>query len=378
MIHELLKSPCTNSSASLALDQILNGSAGYGPSGSSSTTVPSDPTTRYVDLGKQYTLGSGRYGHVGMVKAVRDGKSTEEIYACKTLLYVKDEDKEKIGREIKLLKSLRHPNIVEYVDFYIVDDTGEYNPNGNRARLVMECCDGDLVAYLEKSTKAQNEMNQYTRSLTTKPSVENSTEEDRRVEDEPVRNSTRSATGLPQPIIWRCLDHIASALFLCHYRTELPPDRQKPKVSPERVIHRDVKPPNILTKLATGRPDEEIIFKLADFGISVEKKNAHTTFVGNFCAPGQDPNEHDEDEEEGEDDGDDVENYNEEGPGDDDDEIGFYWTTEKKRRLLASEPNSAAYGTQLRELMADCVALKPSKRPSIWEVWQTIQPNLNK
>eukprot|EP01004_Peranema_trichophorum_P003267 NODE_2264_length_1634_cov_48.102581_g1940_i0.p1 GENE.NODE_2264_length_1634_cov_48.102581_g1940_i0~~NODE_2264_length_1634_cov_48.102581_g1940_i0.p1 ORF type:complete len:252 (-),score=31.97 NODE_2264_length_1634_cov_48.102581_g1940_i0:798-1553(-) len=78
-------------------------------------------------------IGKGSFGQVFLVKSSKDGQS----YVMKQIDMSKLNRKEKTTalREVKLLSSLNHPNIVRYVDSFVT-------PSPEYLCIVMEYCDG--------------------------------------------------------------------------------------------------------------------------------------------------------------------------------------------------------------------------------------------
>ncbi|ORY02520.1 Pkinase-domain-containing protein [Basidiobolus meristosporus CBS 931.73] len=98
----------------------------------------------------RHILGTGNFSVVHLVA----DKQTGENYACKvidkTRFFMKPKVKEAFAREVKILKTLNHPNIVSFVSCYDTEET---------LWIVMELVTGgDLLAYItEKGTLPESE-----------------------------------------------------------------------------------------------------------------------------------------------------------------------------------------------------------------------------
>lgn len=76
---------------------------------------------RYLNLNLSYYLGEGSYSSVFLVKRVSDG----ETYALKKVKMEELSEKEKTNaiNEIRILASIKHPNIVSYKEAFIEEAT---------------------------------------------------------------------------------------------------------------------------------------------------------------------------------------------------------------------------------------------------------------
>lgn len=149
------------------------------------------------------TLGSGSFGKVFKVCEKRTGKT----YACKEINYGKMSEKEKelLVSEVNILRELRTPQIVRYID-RVLDKTI------TKIYIIMEyCAGGDLAAY--------------------------------------IRRHRRERTYVKEEVIWNVLIQVVIALNACHEH------------KPTKVLHRDIKPGNIML-------DGQQKIKLGDFGLS--------------------------------------------------------------------------------------------------------------
>jgi serine/threonine protein kinase len=79
-------------------------------------------------------LGQGSYGRV--YKAQKDG----EFYAIKEFFIDYKQITAECKNEVNILKSLDHPNVIRYVQDFVLDDifyiVTEYAPNGTLQELI--------------------------------------------------------------------------------------------------------------------------------------------------------------------------------------------------------------------------------------------------
>jgi non-specific serine/threonine protein kinase/NIMA (never in mitosis gene a)-related kinase len=89
------------------------------------------------------SIGQGMYGQVFLARNKLENKN----YAIKRINFqdIAEKDKNNIENEVKLLKELRHPNIVSYKDSFL-DKDNYYN-------IVMIYCDGGDIYSKIKSQK---------------------------------------------------------------------------------------------------------------------------------------------------------------------------------------------------------------------------------
>jgi eukaryotic-like serine/threonine-protein kinase len=196
----------------------------------------SEPQLRFIaNYQLEQKLGVGGFGEVYLAK----NSKTRELVAIKIMLPETNADdykRESFLREVENMKALNHPNIVQLKN---------YGPSEQGFYFVMEYCDqGTVIDF----------MNQKGGVLSIKEAV---------------------------PI---CLE-ILSALEYAHQAT-IPYVKLAGGgfTSAKGLVHRDVKPNNILLKTVNGQR----VAKLGDFGLSKSFENAGLTqlttvgFAGSF------------------------------------------------------------------------------------------------
>lgn len=146
--------------------------------------------------------------------------------------------------EMELLKSLQHPNVVEYIDAFIDVSRGRARETG---ALFTEWCDLGSLGDFE------------TKML------------DRR-------------TKVPEAFVWHVLKALIDAVHYCH---------RGPGGGGqwESVVHRDIKPDNVFLK-SPRRAGDYAIVKLGDFGSAIGASDPrYHTYNGRRGTPGWEPPE---------------------------------------------------------------------------------------
>ncbi|ODV62046.1 serine/threonine protein kinase KIN3, partial [Ascoidea rubescens DSM 1968] len=189
-------------------------------------------------------IGKGSFGYVRKVKRKNDGK----LFVRKEISYDRMDPKERsqLVAEIRILKTVSHPNIVQYIYH-------EHDSDTSMVYLYMEYCDnGDLSKV--------------------------------------IKNAKTTGNHVPEDLVWSIFAQLVSALYRCHYGVDPPPIKDNifkstPSSSlshPENinndkvVIHRDIKPDNVFLL-------KNNIVKLGDFGLAkllTCENDLASTYVG--------------------------------------------------------------------------------------------------
>jgi len=164
----------------------------------SHSTPPTDPT-------------SPGQGSFGIIRKVR--RKTDNAILCrKEISYSRMSDREKsqLAAELDILKTLRHPNVVQYY-------SREHIKTSHDIHLYMEYCgNGDLGGYIKKLRE---------------------------------RNVLAE-----EEFVWSIFAQLVGALYRCHYGEDAPGPGQEAvvrqgkvlqsKVGHRVILHRDLKPEN--------------------------------------------------------------------------------------------------------------------------------------
>ncbi|KAM3419032.1 hypothetical protein BST61_g4987 [Cercospora zeina] len=184
-------------------------------------------------------IGQGSFGVIRKVRRKIDG----EVICRKEISYTRmsDREKEQLHAELRILESLRHPNIVQYYH-------RQHLKSSHDLHLYMEYCgNGDLGGYIRKLKE---------------------------------RNKTAD-----EEFIWAIFAQLVGALYRCHYGEDPPPAgkegnmrKGKALVSKQGhtvILHRDLKPENVFL-------GENNSVKLGDFGLSkiIASHDFASTYVG--------------------------------------------------------------------------------------------------
>ena len=198
------------------------------PNRSSTTASSSSSTSASVrDEFSGALVSEGTLGQYDVLKAIGKGKfsvvyrasrkSDGRLVAVKKVAIVDIMDKktrEKTLKEVKLLQSLEHPNVVAYLDAFLDGDDGTSGSPSSRSG------NSDLIIVLEWA-----EAGDLKRQL---------------------RKAIQKHARFEERIIWRYFSQIADAIGYMHSK---------------RIMHRDLKPANIFL-MADGT------IKVGDLGLS--------------------------------------------------------------------------------------------------------------
>jgi NIMA (never in mitosis gene a)-related kinase len=148
------------------------------------------------------TIAAGAYGTVSTVRRLEDGS----VFVWKEICYagLSLKERKQLITEASLLRDLRHPNIVEYIDRIVDSARGTIY-------LVMEHCTGGDLGSLLLACRKKHDF-------------------------------------IAEDVIWKLFMQIVSALKECHCRDP-------------KVIHRDIKPGNVFLDAAYN-------VKIGDFGLA--------------------------------------------------------------------------------------------------------------
>ncbi|KAK0276099.1 G2-specific serine/threonine protein kinase [Friedmanniomyces endolithicus] len=181
-------------------------------------------------------------GSFGIIRKVR--RKTDNAILCrKEISYSRMSDREKsqLAAELDILKTLRHPNVVQYY-------SREHIKTSHDIHLYMEYCgNGDLGGYIKKLRE---------------------------------RNVLAE-----EEFVWSIFAQLVGALYRCHYGEDAPGPGQEAvvrqgkvlqsKVGHRVILHRDLKPENVFL-------GQNNAVKLGDFGLSkiIASHDFASTYVG--------------------------------------------------------------------------------------------------
>ncbi|KAI1312660.1 Serine/threonine-protein kinase Nek2 [Mortierella claussenii] len=174
------------------------------------------------------SIGSGSFGLIRKVKRKTDGK----ILARKEIDYRKMtlKEKEQLVSEVNILKDLKHPNIVEFLERAI-------DRENSFIYILMEYCEGgDLAAV--------------------------------------IRRHRERLVHIPEEFVWTIMTQLTLALHECHCGMTRGDDHSPP-MPRAPILHRDLKPDNIFL-------DANKNVKLGDFGLSRSLTNPQNAFAQTY------------------------------------------------------------------------------------------------
>ncbi|KAG0056981.1 hypothetical protein BGZ83_002588 [Gryganskiella cystojenkinii] len=173
------------------------------------------------------SIGSGSFGMIRKVRRKIDG----QILARKEIDFRKmnNKEKEQLVAEVNILKDLKHPNIVQFLE-RVIDREHSF------IYILMEYCEGGDLASVIKRHK------------------------DRKM---PIQ----------EDFVWKLTAQLISALHECHCGLVL--DEQSQKMVSRQILHRDLKPDNVFL-------DGKKNVKLGDFGLSRSLSDPKLTFAKTY------------------------------------------------------------------------------------------------
>ncbi|KAF5562866.1 salicylate hydroxylase [Fusarium napiforme] len=279
---------------------------------------------KLYNSGKPRGDGNAPFNTLPFDKWMFDYDTAKEELACKAITVIPGLHEPSIGdaqHEYHVLRSLQHPNIVQYVDFETTND---------EARIYMELCGGgNLKDYIKERSSMPN-------------------------------------PHLPESTLWDVITQLSSALTYCHFGwNPIVGDTASstvPRPNFRTVLHRDLKPANVFVSSANNL----LTVKLGDFGLAKFLDLEHTisTFVGTraYLAP---------------------EIINHEATGDirwsrrsDIYSLGCLVYEISTLRLLPESPAAdvrlipSHYSNSLKSFVARCLSEDPSQRPDAPQVFE--------
>ncbi|KAF9118290.1 G2-specific serine/threonine protein kinase [Mortierella sp. 14UC] len=173
------------------------------------------------------SIGSGSFGLIRKVRRKADGV----ILARKEIDYRKmsTKEKEQLVAEVNILKDLKHPNIVQFLE-RVIDREHCF------IYILMEYCEGgDLASVIKRHKEKQ--------------------------------------TMVPEGFVWNIMVQLIMALHECHHGTITNEETHQVTLRP--ILHRDLKPDNVFL-------DGKYNVKLGDFGLSRSLTNPQKAFAQTY------------------------------------------------------------------------------------------------
>ena len=205
-----------------------------------------------------YECLESRYARI---KTLHGGALNEGVYLVKRkkegklLVQKKIHASPNLVREIELLRELEHPNIVKYVDAFVVENTTPM-----QASLYTEYCDLGSLQSLIETYRLRNR-----------------------------KNPNKASSHIPEAFIWHAFVSLAYSLQYIQFGM-LPGDDPTPN-TPEDwplILHQDIKNGNVFLKSRGPRDYPAVI--LGDFGLAMRHGDKdwddETSFRGTACWQG--------------------------------------------------------------------------------------------
>ncbi|KAF9433419.1 Serine/threonine-protein kinase Nek2 [Entomortierella beljakovae] len=174
------------------------------------------------------SIGSGSFGLIRKVRRKTDGK----VLARKEIDYRKmtTKEKEQLVSEVNILKDLKHPNIVEFLERAI-------DRENSFIYILMEYCEGGDLASV-------------------------------------IRRHKEKMWPIGEEFVWTIMTQLTMALHECHCGTTFDMETNQPIPRPP-ILHRDLKPENVFL-------DGNKNVKLGDFGLSRSLSNPQKAFAQTY------------------------------------------------------------------------------------------------
>ncbi|KAF9359817.1 G2-specific serine/threonine protein kinase [Mortierella sp. AD094] len=174
------------------------------------------------------SIGSGSFGLIRKVRRKADGK----ILARKEIDYRKmsTKEKEQLVAEVNILKDLKHPNIVEFLE-RVIDRENSF------IYILMEYCEGGDLASV-------------------------------------IRRHKEKSFPIPEEFVWNIMTQLTMALHECHCGMSRNEETNQP-MPRAAILHRDLKPDNVFL-------DANKNVKLGDFGLSRSLSNPQKAFAQTY------------------------------------------------------------------------------------------------
>ncbi|KAK3818400.1 MAG: kinase-like domain-containing protein [Benniella sp.] len=173
------------------------------------------------------SIGSGSFGLIRKVRRKADGK----ILARKEIDYrrMSQKEKEQLVSEVNILRDLKHPNIVEFLE-RVIDRENSF------IYILMEYCEGGDLASV-------------------------------------IKRHREKKVPIPEEFVWSIMTQLILALHECHCGVAKNESGEEPTARP--ILHRDLKPDNVFL-------DAKKNVKLGDFGLSRSLTNPQRAFAQTY------------------------------------------------------------------------------------------------
>lgn len=128
--------------------------------------------------------------------------------------------------EVNILKDLKHPNIVEFLE-RVIDRENCF------IYILMEYCEGgDLASVIQRHKENRYQSVIYFFQVETLCSIF-------------LNDLLYCRVQIPEEFVWELMTQLIMALHECHYGVIVDPETKK--TTPRPILHRDLKPDNGVT-----------------------------------------------------------------------------------------------------------------------------------